>query len=209
MSDITLTENIASSIANVIQNAAQRKVGQIFASPVNHIELGLHDYLQIVKKPMDLGTLQHNLLNNVYVKLSDFVKDCAQIFNNCRIYNGNSQEGMYMRLANECEDYIIAQLRKIKDLNINDAIYRQMVNGDVLQSTPTFGIYKIQQLVIKMDSLDPQDLSYSVQWYCKQQQIPFDRNNLKIQFSTKNPEILMQLDKMVDDLTPKKKKSKL
>ena len=29
-----------------------------FYQPVDHVNLGLHDYLTIIKKPMDLGTMR-------------------------------------------------------------------------------------------------------------------------------------------------------
>lgn len=46
-----------------------------FRHPVNHRALGLTDYLEVVKRPMDLGTIRSNLNRNLYIYLEDFVAD--------------------------------------------------------------------------------------------------------------------------------------
>ena len=56
---------------------------------------------------MDLTTLKTNLLQGRYTMLSDFLKDAHLIFENCRVYNGNSNNGLYSDLANETQDLFI------------------------------------------------------------------------------------------------------
>ena len=46
-----------------------------FRYPVSHRALGLTDYLEVVKRPIDLGTIRSNLKKNVYIYLEDFVTD--------------------------------------------------------------------------------------------------------------------------------------
>jgi hypothetical protein len=48
---------------------------------------GLLDYPQIVKEPMDLGTVKSNLLANKYADLPSFVRDMKLIWHNCMTYN--------------------------------------------------------------------------------------------------------------------------
>lgn len=60
---------------------------QHFMSPVDPIALQIPTYFQIVKKPMDLGTVQHKLEANEYEKASDFSADVRLIFSNCFKFN--------------------------------------------------------------------------------------------------------------------------
>lgn len=51
------------------------------------VGLGLNDYFEIVKKPMDLGTVKKKLYNNVYSGPETFLADIELVFSNCRLYN--------------------------------------------------------------------------------------------------------------------------
>ena len=46
-----------------------------FSSPVDWKELELKDYPDIIKHPMDLGTLKNNLLSGVYTTIDACFKD--------------------------------------------------------------------------------------------------------------------------------------
>lgn len=58
-----------------------------FHERVNWEEWGLYDYLQIVKEPMDLGTVRVKLGKSEYAKPSEFARDMRLIWDNCRLYN--------------------------------------------------------------------------------------------------------------------------
>ncbi len=60
---------------------------QYFMAPVDPIALQIPTYFQIIKKPMDLSTVQHKLDNNEYEKASDFHTDMKLIFSNCYKFN--------------------------------------------------------------------------------------------------------------------------
>ena len=44
--------------ASLLKQLRQHKWAWVFNEPVNAEELGCHDYYQVVKKPMDLGTVK-------------------------------------------------------------------------------------------------------------------------------------------------------
>lgn len=46
-----------------------------FRQPVDFKALGLHDYLDVVKKPMDLGTVQRKLNANEYRIVEECLDD--------------------------------------------------------------------------------------------------------------------------------------
>ena len=58
-----------------------------FHEPVPWQDLGLWNYLQVVKKPMDMDTLRKNLIADVYKSVDDFSQDLQQIWTNCKLYN--------------------------------------------------------------------------------------------------------------------------
>lgn len=54
------------ALAKIVTKMMARKDADIFREPVPWEEYGLTDYLQIVKVPMDLGTVQEKLRRKMY-----------------------------------------------------------------------------------------------------------------------------------------------
>ncbi|PWN41705.1 hypothetical protein IE81DRAFT_324336 [Ceraceosorus guamensis] len=46
------------------------------------------DYYEVIKQPMDLGTLQRNVRSSKYKKKDSFIRDLELIWKNCEFYNG-------------------------------------------------------------------------------------------------------------------------
>lgn len=59
----------------------------VFNCPVDPVELGLPDYFEVIKKPMDLGTVHKKLDNNAYHSIDDFQNDVNLTFDNAMTYN--------------------------------------------------------------------------------------------------------------------------
>jgi len=88
----------------------------VFSKPVDPIDLGLDDYFQIIKNPMDLGTIQKRLENGFYHQLKDFVDDVHLTFDNAMLYNpaGTVVHNMAVELMTKfTKEYekLIAQLK--------------------------------------------------------------------------------------------------
>ncbi|XP_008782804.2 transcription factor GTE7-like [Phoenix dactylifera] len=85
-------------------SAMMKKCGQIltklmknkksvwFNSPVDVVGMGLHDYFQIIKHPMDLGTVRSKLSKGLYPSPLEFAADVRLTFNNALIYNPEGHE---------------------------------------------------------------------------------------------------------------------
>lgn len=58
-----------------------------FYHPVDATTLGLHDYHDIIKKPMDLSTIKKKLDCREYTSPSEFASDVRLMFTNCYKYN--------------------------------------------------------------------------------------------------------------------------
>lgn len=59
----------------------------VFNTPVDPVELGLPDYFEVIKKPMDLGTIRKKLENGVYQKIEVFEAHVNLTFDNAMLYN--------------------------------------------------------------------------------------------------------------------------
>eukprot|EP00831_Metopus_contortus_P049723 TRINITY_DN4130_c0_g1_i4.p1 TRINITY_DN4130_c0_g1~~TRINITY_DN4130_c0_g1_i4.p1 ORF type:complete len:467 (-),score=54.60 TRINITY_DN4130_c0_g1_i4:135-1535(-) len=59
-----------------------------FHEPVNPELLHIPDYYNIIKFPMDLGTIKKKLANCAYASAKDFIHDVELVFSNCTKYNG-------------------------------------------------------------------------------------------------------------------------
>jgi hypothetical protein len=54
--------------------------------------LQLLDYPEVVKKPMDLGTIKKRLEENYYTKVEDVAADIRLVWSNCMLYNRDGSE---------------------------------------------------------------------------------------------------------------------
>lgn len=64
-----------------------------FKDPVDPIKLGLPDYFEKIKHPMDLSTIKQNLDTNKYKTPEQFKDDIMLMLNNCYTYN---EEGSHV-----------------------------------------------------------------------------------------------------------------
>lgn len=71
-----------------------------FLQPVDPVALNIPNYHEIVKTPMDLGTIQTNLANNQYENGDEFHRDVKLVFSNCYLFNpeGNDVHAMGLKL---------------------------------------------------------------------------------------------------------------
>eukprot|EP00041_Stephanoeca_diplocostata_P024289 m.611022 g.611022 ORF g.611022 m.611022 type:complete len:789 (+) comp22497_c0_seq2:352-2718(+) len=63
-----------------------------FLKPVDAVALGLSDYHDIIKKPMDLGTVKKKLDAGVYKSAEAFMAEVDLVFQNCYKYNPAGSE---------------------------------------------------------------------------------------------------------------------
>jgi len=71
-----------------------------FYKPVDAKQLGLLDYHDIIKTPMDLGTVKQKMDNREYGAVEEFENDVLLIFSNCAKYNppGHGVTAMAIKL---------------------------------------------------------------------------------------------------------------
>ncbi|KAM9472793.1 bromodomain-containing protein 4-like isoform 5-T5 [Salvelinus alpinus] len=84
-----------------------------FYKPVNVDMLGLHDYHDIIKHPMDLATVKLKLDNRQYRDAQEFAADVRLMFSNCYKYNPPDHEVVAM--ARRLQDVFEMRFAKMPD----------------------------------------------------------------------------------------------
>ncbi|XP_065170794.1 homeotic protein female sterile-like isoform X2 [Atheta coriaria] len=88
-----------------------------FYKPVDAELLGLHDYHDIIKKPMDLGTVKQKMDAREYRTTQEFAGDVRLIFTNCYKYNPSDHDVVAM--ARKLQDVFEMKYAKIPDEPMN------------------------------------------------------------------------------------------
>ncbi|CAD8058930.1 unnamed protein product [Paramecium primaurelia] len=87
--DDELWEKVAKKVLQILWKA---KGAQLFHNPVDQKKYGINDYYDIVKKPMDFGTIKQKLNTNHYKNCKEFYNDIILVFDNCVLYNGSEND---------------------------------------------------------------------------------------------------------------------
>jgi hypothetical protein len=80
-------ESAMENLRKIVQKIITKKDSDIFREPVPYEELGLTDYIDIVKEPMDLGTVMKKLDGKKYSSQDEVAKDIRRIWLNALLYN--------------------------------------------------------------------------------------------------------------------------
>ncbi|XAR56486.1 hypothetical protein NMG60_11037000 [Bertholletia excelsa] len=80
------------SCNNLLAKLMKHKYAWVFNKPVDAKALGLRDYHDIIKHPMDLGTIKTRLSKNWYKSPREFAEDVRLTFQNAMTYNPKGQD---------------------------------------------------------------------------------------------------------------------
>ena len=84
---IALTPERYEMVENLLNQIEADPNAEAFTAPVDWEELELKDYPDVIKKPMDLGTLRANLKNGTYTSFDTVFADICLIWANAILYN--------------------------------------------------------------------------------------------------------------------------
>lgn len=87
-----IDKKIFGKCSSLLQKIMNHKHGWVFNQPVDVKRLGLHDYFDIIKHPMDLGTVKARLTKNWYKPPREFAEDVRLTFHNAMTYNPAGQD---------------------------------------------------------------------------------------------------------------------
>uniref|UniRef100_A0A8C9S604 Bromodomain-containing protein 2 n=1 Tax=Scleropages formosus TaxID=113540 RepID=A0A8C9S604_SCLFO len=95
-----------------------------FYKPVDASSLGLHDYHDIIKHPMDLSTIKRKMDNREYRDAQQFAADVRLMFSNCYKYNPPDHD-------------VVAMARKLQD--VFEFRFAKMPDEPVEETTTALG----------------------------------------------------------------------
>ncbi|KAF1330776.1 Transcription initiation factor, partial [Globisporangium splendens] len=101
-----------------------------FLAPVDPVALGIPDYFQVIKEPMDLGTIRQNLEGGYYDDASVFADHVRLVFRNAMLYNAaHSQVHIFAQKLSEDFE------KRIKSLNLKAAANEKLGDKHKLVKT--------------------------------------------------------------------------
>ena len=117
---------------NILKELLSQKYKDLnwpFRLPVDPVELGLPDYCEIIKEPIDLGTIRKKMDNREYSNGLAFATDVRLVFSNC--YKYNPPDNQVVQLAHKLQDIFEVRWAKIPQLassfvGINSPKYSQV-----------------------------------------------------------------------------------
>lgn len=83
---------IEAQVMPLIQKVLDDDYGWLFKDPVDPIELGIPDYFNIIKEPMDLNSIVKGLKNGKYNSITSTERDVKLVFENAIKYNGEDSD---------------------------------------------------------------------------------------------------------------------
>jgi hypothetical protein len=83
----TMYDEDKKKIVKIIDTIEKEPYSIEFQNPVDVEGLGLLDYYNYIKYPMDLGTVKRKVKESKYVMVQEALNDLQQIWVNCKIYN--------------------------------------------------------------------------------------------------------------------------
>ncbi|RHZ27724.1 hypothetical protein DYB37_005801 [Aphanomyces astaci] len=88
---ISLVE-LKNRLLPLLTTVMETEHGWAFNTPVDPIQWNIPDYLDVIKCPMDLGTIKKRLESEHYVSVDSFASDVRLTFENCIAYNSSTNK---------------------------------------------------------------------------------------------------------------------
>ena len=143
-------------IKNYLSAIAKERNAEIFLEPVDYVGLGIPDYPEIIKQPMDLSTIRKKIEDNKYQNVKEIYKDIQLIWDNCKRYNREGSD--VYKMAQVCEKFTKRYFDKHNGSNsINNTIPSSKNNKKNIKLSAKGEEIKDSQ-VISETKENPQDI---------------------------------------------------
>ncbi|KAL9260582.1 Transcription factor GTE8-like protein [Drosera capensis] len=222
---------------NLLKQMMSHKYGWVFNAPVDVVKLGIPDYFQIIKHPMDLGTIKGRMSSGEYSSPMDFAADVRLTFSNALTYNAAGTDVHFM--AKVLSEFFEQRWKSIeKKIRANastqsappkadtqtgnqtmnkippskkkrDVSSSKMLREDLIKTTMT-DVEKVK-LSAKLESLLT-ELPDTIIDFLKESSSTAGQNNedeMEIDIDALSDETLFKLTKLLDDYLLEKKKKQI
>lgn len=187
-----------------------------FAKPVDPVQLNIPDYFDIIKHPMDLGTVKTQLNNGHYDSVEALADDIRLVFINTRTYNKADSDIVIM--AKGVEELFERRLETIKSMGIDDLDEDEEPQGNakieekIQQLSSQLKVATAEILRLKKDRTSTSTGTPSATPAKKVQGRPRDDNRpmsfeekrrLSVQINNLSSEKLMKVVQIIHESNPK------
>lgn len=98
----------------ILQNLKKHSLAGPFLQPVDPVALNLPNYLEVIRDPIDLSTVERNLKAGVYSNSQQFAVDVRRIWLNSFTYNAVETDMFYITL--ELCTYFERQFKEVENM---------------------------------------------------------------------------------------------
>ncbi|KAJ1361340.1 hypothetical protein KIN20_020557 [Parelaphostrongylus tenuis] len=103
----------------VLKEVMKHKHAWPFNVPVDTVKLNLPDYHKVIRRPMDMKTIQKRLQNIYYHSAKECMEDIMTMFNNCYTFNPPHSE--IVSMARELEQLFLTKIADMPDNEVEIA----------------------------------------------------------------------------------------
>lgn len=135
-----------------------------FREPVDWESLGLFDYPQVIKKPMDLGLVKKKMNDGKYKSIHDAAEDVRLIWKNCMTYNADGSD-FYLLAETMSKKFEEKYGKLLKEQNVPEGGGAFELEEPSIEEKRTFAksLYKITkeelgQIITDLDQKCPKAL---------------------------------------------------
>jgi len=200
-----ITDDVRVLLTIAIEAAKHHKtLGHVFSDPVDYVGLELEDYLDVVKRPMDLSTLAVNLALGEYYYLYEFFRDTDLIWSNCRTYNGHSCNDFFYNAANDMEVFFVQQVENALHIGLTHRYYKIMVRSTSIPNrafeAQPMPLANVQLILRRLAELPDEDIAECVMWYVSRAGGDPDAvfgEDIVLQFTNADTQLLREWDSVI------------
>lgn len=152
-------------MGKLVSQIYSRADAEPFREPVDWKTLGLFDYPQLIKKPMDLGQIKKKIEKEQYASLHDAAEDVRLVWKNCMQYNADGSD--FYKLADGLSKKFEDKYAKLsKELNVTSPPPGKAAMAPTLEEKRAFAknLYKISKeqlgkVIVDLDVTCPESIT--------------------------------------------------
>ena len=101
--DLPMTRPQQKHLQRGLTNLKKSNHADVFQAPVDYVALGIPNYPNVIKTPMDLRTMNTKLKEDRYATIADYIRDFDQMVANTVLFNGPehsvTQKAFHLRIS--------------------------------------------------------------------------------------------------------------
>lgn len=155
--------DIMKMCASVLKKLQKLRGGQLFSKPVQPTADFIPDYFDVIRHPMDYGTVEKKLAQGEYGSVAEFERDMLLVFDNCIQYNGGDIRSRdIVDIARAHRAQFEREFRRVADKVREDELKtadekRQLEEGPKLAAAAARGDARdVEVLQRRLDALERQ-----------------------------------------------------